>query len=514
MRETLERIFGIDPRALAVVRIGLGAILLVDLVLRLDHFSAAYTDAGAVPRSMIDPWLKETIAPLHLMSGSAAWEGLLFGVAFLAAAMLLLGLHTRIAAVVSWLLLLSLQARNPFVLNFGDQILRVCLFWALFLPLGQCWSMDAARAGRPRSVAPVLSVASAAYLLQIFLLYLFTAILKSGVDWHEDGTALYYAMQLDWMVKPLGLWLREHLLLTKFFTWSTLVLEWIGPFLLLAPFWPVRLLAALSFVALHVGISMSLRLGVFPWIDVTILLAFLPREVWDAVEAAIRRLRGAAPLALDAATPRAVVPAPSALGRARDAALLVVLAYLVVHNVASVETSLVLPETPERVIRRIGLSQKWLMFTPNVTRDDGWFVMPARLAGGRIVDLAPLGPDLRWDKPALLSREFPSARWARYLHQMSFPNANGSLRRAHVRWLCGEWNRSHPHDRAERVDVYFLLERSPPPGATPTIEPIRLSSHECPREGAKPSPGWDLAVPESGAPPPPLVDVPTRGPRS
>ena len=507
-RSRLARVFGIDPRSLAAVRIGFGAILLVDLLLRTSHLRAAYTDSGAVPRAEIDPWLRETIAPLHLLSGSFAWEALLFVVAGGFALLLLVGLWTRVAMVASWLLLLSLQARNPLVLNFGDQILRVTMFWALFLPLGRCWSVDAWRAGRAASDEPVVSVASAAFLLQVFLLYLFTAILKSGADWHADGTALYYAMQLDWMVQPLGIWLREHFALTQLLTWSTLVLESVGPFLLLTPWWPTRLLAALAFMSLHVGISMALRLGVFPWIDVTVLLAFLPREAWDWLEGLARRVLGRASLPAAGSTPR---PSSPPLPRVVSVGLVVLLAYVVAHNVASVRPDLALPESSERVLRWIGLQQKWLMFTPNVTRDDGWFVLPARLADGRILDVSPHGPELHWRKPELLSADFASARWARLLHQQSFATANGSLRRAYVRWLCREWNASHPEsERLERVDVIFMLERSPPPGWSASVEPIHLASHDCPQPGARPRPGWDRAVPESGSEPAPMVALPPR----
>lgn len=502
-RAVLERVFGIDPRSLAAVRIGFGAILVVDLLFRAGELRASYTDSGAVPRALLDPWLTETIAPLHMLSGSFAWQATLFGIAGIAALCLLVGFQTRVAAVVSWLLLLSLQARNPLLLNFGDAILRVCILWALFLPLGRCWSIDAARSARPPSTAPVVSMASAAFLLQVFLIYLFTAIMKTGADWHEDGTALYYAMQLDWLVQPFGIWLREHFRLTQLLTWSTLVLEYTGPFLLISPFWPLRLAAALAFAGLHIGISASLRLGVFPWIDVTILMAFVPREAWDAIE---QRVRGARP----AVEPPVVSP-PSRrpLAHAASIALASLLGYVVLHNAAGAWPSLQLPDATERALRWIGLQQRWLMFTPNVTRDDGWFVIPAQLDDGRIIDLSPHGPAVHWEKPALLSADFSSARWARYLHQTSNPEANGSLRRAYVRWLCREWNGSHAAtEQIGRVDVFFVHERSAPPGLAPETQPLHLASHDCPRAGERPSPGWDVAVPESGAAPRPLVEPP------
>jgi hypothetical protein len=505
-RAWLERVFGIDPRSLAALRIGFGAILAVDLAFRAEELRASYTDAGPLPRALLDPWLTETIAPLHMLSGSFAWEATLFAVAFVAALALLVGYQTRIAAVVSWLLLLSLQARNPLLLNFGDDILRVCLFWAIFLPLGRCWSIDAARAGEPPSLEPVCSMASAAFLLQVFLIYLFTALLKTGADWHEDGTALYYAMQLDWLVQPLGIWLREHFELTRLLTWSTLVLETVGPFLLLAPFWPVRLAAALGFAGLHVGISATLRLGVFPWIDVTILMAFVPREAWDLVG---RWVPGAA---RPEAAPHPAPPARAPLARARAIALALLLAYVVAHNTASAWPALQLPDASERALRWIGLRQRWLMFTPNVTRDDGWFVIPSRLADGRILDVSPHGPALHWEKPPLLSADFSSARWARYLHQISNREANGSLRRAYVRWLCREWNGAHAApEQIEPVDVYFVREHSELPGVAQEVQPFHLASHDCPHAGERPSPGWDVAVPESGTAPAPLVEPASMG---
>lgn len=497
-----------DPRSLAALRIGLGAILVADLLLRATDLRVAYTDGGVIPRAELDPWLRETIAPFHLLSGSFAWEAFLFALALGFALLLLLGCFTRVAAVASWLLTLSLQVRNPFLLNFGDQILRVSLFWALFLPLGRCWSIDAWRAGRPASREPECSVAGAAFLLQICLVYFFTAILKTGADWHEDGTALYYAMQLDWMVQPFGIWLREQLALTQLLTWGSLALESVGPILLLTPWWPTRLAGVLGFAGLHLGISATLRLGVFPWIDVAVLCAFVPGVVWDAIERTVRRAFGRSVIRPESAhPPRAERPRL----RAVSGVLALLLAYVALHNVASVRPTLVLPEWPERALRWIGLEQKWLMFTPNVTRDDGWFVLPARLADGRIVDVSPHGPEVRWQKPALLSADFASARWARYLHQLSFPIANGTLRRSYVRWLCRDWNQSHPpQEQLERVDMIFLLERSPAPGGSASVEPIRLASHECPSPGARPKPGWDVAVPESGAAPPPIVALPLR----
>ncbi len=506
-----ERVFSIDRRALALLRVGLAAALLLDLSLRAGSLTAMVTDVGVLPRRLMDPWMRETIAPLHSLSGSLPLQVALHLLAFASALLLLVGRFTRVAAVVSWILLLSLQARNPLVLNFGDAILRTGLFWALFLPLGSHWSLDAARSGPP-DPRPVCSVASAGFLLQICFLYFFTAVEKSGRDWHEDGLALYYALQLDWLALPPALWLRDQLLATKLLTRATLVLEYVGPFLLLMPFWPVRLFAVLGFWALHLGISATLNIGfLFPWIDITVLAAFLPREVWDALGVLGRRVLGGAPPspAPERPAPRLPVRLPTRIGSALAAVLI---ALVLVANILGMGKDGRLPAPLARGLRAVGLEQRWEMFSPDVPRRDGWFVMPARLADGRVIDAGFHGPALAWEKPASISGDFPTARWGTLLmNQLSNQRANGNLRRAYARYVCHEWNRNHPPtERLERVDVFFMLEPSVRPGRRPVVEPRYMASHDCPRPGQPPAPGWDSTVAEAGAPPPPLARPPGR----
>jgi hypothetical protein len=508
----LDRIFGIDLRALAMLRIGIGLVLVLDLCARTRHFTASYTDGGPFPLALLDPWMRETVAPFHLWSGAFAYQALLFALSLVLAAMLLVGLHTRVAAVGSWLLLVSLQVRNPFLLNFGDHILRVCFFWALFLPLGRVWSLDARRAAAPPPARiTVRSVASAAFLLQVGFVYFFTALLKTAPDWHRDGMALYYALQYDSIARPFALWLREQVFLTKLLTRGTFVLELVGPFLALVPLWPVRTFAALSLMGLHVGIALCLNLGIFPLIDIVVLLPFLPSQVWDRLEALVARTRGA-PVRAREAVAAAAAASRGPWQRAGAAALGVLLAYVFAYNLTTV-SRLVLPEPLVRIGRTLGLNQEWRMFTPRPAREDGRLVFAGRVADGRLVDLAPWGSELTWSKPPRGWQATVSVRWGFYLDLMRFTSANGTVRREHVRWLCSQWNGAHPPaQRLERIDVFYVHEDTAPPGQSRRLEKRYVASHECPERGGRMSPGWDVAVPESGAPPPPFATGPPPAP--
>ena len=54
----------------------------------------------------------------------------------LAALALVLGYRTRWAVVISLVMLISLHNRAPLVLQGGDNLLLLVLFWMCFLPIG------------------------------------------------------------------------------------------------------------------------------------------------------------------------------------------------------------------------------------------------------------------------------------------------------------------------------------------------------------------------------------------
>lgn len=469
---------GIDPRGLAALRIGLAAVLLIDLWTRTAFFSALYTDAGIFPRVFMDPWMRSTVAPLHRLGGSFAWQAALFAASAASAVCLLLGWRTRIAAVVSWLLLVSLHSRQPLVLNFGDDILRMAMFWSLFLPLGRVWSLDARRApAGPDRLAPVCTLATVAYLLQIAFVYFFTALLKSGPDWHADGTALYYALHMDAWVTPLGVFLREYPRFLWLVTRATLILELVGPFLLFVPVWWLRTATVLAFWGLHIGIAMSYTLGIFPWTDLVVLMPFLPPRLWDLLGGR----RAGTELRLRVAADRLAAPV--------WAAVAVVLLYVTVYNVDSVR-SLALPSWLTRTGNFLRVNQQWRMFTPDGPRRDGWFVIPGTLADGSAVDLSNRGPTLRWERPERLSATEPF-RWQIYMWNISDPYTNHLLRKRFAEWSCRRWNASHPPEqRLLHLEIHFQYEETLPPGHGVRLEPRLLMEYDC-AEGVR---SWGLGA--------------------
>ena len=284
-------IISIDLRSLALFRILLGGLLIADLVIRGSDLSVWMTDAGVFPRDFIIDWNGDNRWSLYFISGSWLWALLLHLTAAGAALALLLGYRTRLVTIISFIFLVSLHNRAPLVLQGGDNLLLLMVFWSIFLPLGARFSMDAARVHPDQQQAfnaqpnAYCSVATVAILFQAMAVYFFSAFLKSGSEWYEDGTAIYYALNLDEVATGLAhYWRNEHWLtvpLTRFVWW----LELLGPILIFTPLLrvPVRLLMMFLFIAMEVGFILNLHIGLFPFISITSILLFTPTETWDAL---------------------------------------------------------------------------------------------------------------------------------------------------------------------------------------------------------------------------------------
>ncbi len=478
-RRKLGELFGVDPRGLAAFRVALALLLLADLANRARDLSAHYTDAGVLPRdALVQKFAHAWHVSIHLMSGSASVQAALFVLAAGFAVALLVGWRTRVATVASWALLVSLHGRNPMVLQGGDVLLRMLLFWSLFLPLGSCFSLDRlrGRAAHPLD-RPVLSVASAALLLQVALVYAFGVALKTDPVWREQGTAVHYALSVDQFTTDLGRLLLGHPKLMRLLSFGTFHLEAWGPWLAFVPVLtaPLRTTVVLLFVGLHAGFGLCMELGLFPLISMAGWIPFLPREFWDGVERRLRR-------APRAARPEVASSGPAVARIAGGALAGFFLAYVVLWNLEGLDTvrrGEVLPSRFAWVGHLLRIDQRWDMFAPSPLTDDGWYVVPGRLADGSRVDVLRGGRPLSWNKPESVSATYPNQRWRKYMMNL-WLSWNQQHRPYYAEWLCRSWNQGRPRrQRLQSLDVYFMREDTLPDLLEASARQVHLVRQRC-----------------------------------
>lgn len=282
----LEEVFGLDLRSLAIFRMGIALLILIDLIQRYQNLTAHYTDFGILPRAALieqfsNPWRWS----IHLFNGEPFFQSILFILAGLVALALFFGYQTRFVTIFSWALLVSLYNRNNLIITAGDIELRLLLFWGIFLPLGACYSVDSALNSSTKPLPQrILTGATIALTLQVCFVYWFTGLLKSDPVWWKEGSAVYYALNLDYMATHF-----THFLLSfppvvlKFITFTTLWIELLGPFLIFIPFRNsfFRSCAVVLFILLHIGFRVGLMIGLFPYVCIVAWLAFLPSGLWN-----------------------------------------------------------------------------------------------------------------------------------------------------------------------------------------------------------------------------------------
>jgi predicted DCC family thiol-disulfide oxidoreductase YuxK len=289
----LRDVFATDLRTLALFRVALGGVLLGTLLQRFGDVAAFLSDDGVLPRDAVAGAANAWGWSLHFVDGSATAQALLLGLHCVCALALIFGSRTRLAALLCWVLLASLDARNPLILSGADQLLVCLLFWSLFLPLGARYSVDAALATTaPPADHRHVSVAGAALLVQVLSVYFFSALLKSDAAWWPDGTAVGLALELDRFTTPAGHWLRDNASWAmRPLTFYVYFVELLGPVLALSPWGTQRLrhVVLLLLAAMHVGFIVFLSVGPFPFVSLASLTVLVGSRFWQARAQAIEK---------------------------------------------------------------------------------------------------------------------------------------------------------------------------------------------------------------------------------
>lgn len=477
---------GIDTRALAAFRISLGLLVVADIILRSLDLVAFYTDSGTLPRTaLVDLYPGLAGLSIHAISGAPWVQGVLFIVTAAVAIALAAGYRTRFATIGSLLLVASLSLRNPVVLNAGDALLLHLLLWGAFLPLGRRWSIDALRTSTPDDDL-VVSVASAAVILQVVVVYTVNAAFKFRYGVWLSGEALPRIFEIDRLTVLLGPLVARFPRLLVALDWLWVVMV-VSSVLLILLTGRRRALFASLFIGAHMGMVLTLRLGLFPLISVAALLPFLPSEVWDILETRLTTT-GLGPVAVTRARkwvgnrvravngrrwggglfPPASTGVPQLVPSGTAAVLLVL---ILGWNAAT----LGYVDPPDTVESTVDPDQyRWDMFAAG-GGDDGWFVVPGELESGKRTDVFHRRP-VQWDRPPDIAATYPTHRWLVYLVKLSRPGY-AAHRPYLAEHLCQSWNSEH-QDELVRLTIYYVVEH-PGDSASGGTDRRELLEHTC-----------------------------------
>lgn len=465
-----------DLRALGLMRILVAVVILIDLSIRISDLEAFYTNSGAVPLTMMfaHMWNKYYIS-LHAISGLWQVQVALFMFSAFCAVMLFIGYRTRLFTVLSWVMLLSLHNRNSLILQGGDDLLRMVLFWGMFIPWGARYSCDKLLNIQRDffvDIKTIFTVATVAYILQICYIYSGSALLK-GPEWHTNFTALYYAYSLDQIAYPLTKCYYYYPELLKKLTAVAYYFELLVPLLFFIPFKHAqfRLLGVISIIVFHLFNSMHLLIGMFPIIGICTVVGILPSFAIDRLELWFSSIKlkiaqsflGWSAFIAYLINWKTPVYVHSRWKESVTTAMLIFLIFFVFDwnfsNISVIKSKL------SNNLRFIGyglrLDQNWGMFAPGVFKDDGWYVLEGTTDDGKNVNVLNPGTPISYNKPESVVSMFKNDRWRKYSENFIF-TYNEYMRGYFCSYYKRVWNEKNKNQKLKNLRIVYVNELTKP----------------------------------------------------
>ncbi len=208
---------------------------------------------------------------------------LIYTLAIAIAVLITIGYRPRLMIPLHWLMIWSLQERNEFLGDGGDNLMRIVLLFLVVVNTGAYFSISAERrqARSPwamrlahflesttRLLRPALAVLHNVgvllILVQLSMLYMSTGLYKAMGELWQSGTALYYILRVDEFSWPgMAEIIYRNPYLVVLGTYGTVLFEvTFAPSLLNRWTRYAIILAGISF---HVGIALFMGLITFAW---------------------------------------------------------------------------------------------------------------------------------------------------------------------------------------------------------------------------------------------------------
>ncbi|MBL6710696.1 MAG: HTTM domain-containing protein [Planctomycetes bacterium] len=448
----------LDSESIAAFRIAAGCVLVADALLRSRDFWLFFSPEGIFPLNTLQAYLEPGCWSLNFLNEGLWWQGTMLAAEAAAGLSLIAGYFSSVSCFVAWIVWTSILRRTEPAANAGDYWMACLLYWGMFLPLGDMFSIDSL--SKKKKEYATISLASAAFLTQVLVVYLYAGISKLQGDW-LNGSAVGYVLS----VHDHGTWVGEFLntsrIATSFLTASTLLLEIVGPLLFLfCGNRSMRRYIAFFFILFHIGIWITLSVGMFSPIGITAWIALIPwrtNRVEPYVEKLEHNQRG-----------WPLFRCPERVKTCIVITSLFVAGLSLFYNIFLYEGKR--SHWVTLAINALTLEQPWGVFE-RVGPQEQWVTGKATLKDASVVDLLRQGRSFQAVRPPGGFSSLPNHRWHKIFWEL--PKTRRSpLREPIAAGLVADWNRRHSNSkRVQNLEIYF----------TQVIHKDKGTAHEFPR---------------------------------
>lgn len=230
---------------------------------------------------------------LYNLSASPLYFEVIYHIGLLAALAFLFGYKGKLSSILNFIFTWSLLMRNSIISDGGDNIIRILLLYLILTSNTAYFSVDAyvkrKRTAPERNDSPSFSLrncihnlAILACLVQVSMLYLTSGSHKAMGELWQNGTALYYILQVEEYTHPF---FRDLLLSSDFLmvvgAYITIFAQLAFPFLLFNRY--TKYIGMFGVIAMHAGIAVVMGLFSFSFIMIANQLLFLTDKEYSSL---------------------------------------------------------------------------------------------------------------------------------------------------------------------------------------------------------------------------------------
>lgn len=225
------------------------------------------------------------ISYLHFDFNNTSFVNFYLLVSIFFSLLFMLGILTRLSAIVLFLSLFLFKIRNLYLMDGADNVVSVILPFFFFIDTISFSSIyenfKQKILNNNFDLKKVITLSSLVFcyaiMIQICIMYLFAGIHKLYGSVWRDGTALYYILNSeDFSPSFLNSIFTQSLTLVKVATWFTIFFQLTFPFCIWLK--PLKKYYIIIGVILHIGIFIMMKIDNFSFIMIACYAIFINNE--------------------------------------------------------------------------------------------------------------------------------------------------------------------------------------------------------------------------------------------
>ncbi|WP_217585891.1 HTTM domain-containing protein [Lentibacillus saliphilus] len=280
----------------SLLRMLFGIIILYNYVINYSIRHFFWFDTGIISDDIYNS-TNHVFLSIYALNDSLLYFEILYHAGIFFALLFTFGFGGKFIHVLNYIFFLSIVSRNPLITDGGDNIMVLCLLYMTFMNTTAYFSFKF----KQRPSMPLLKIppeikaifhnfAVLFVIIQICIMYFLSATFQiMGEKWN-NGTALYYILQVDTFSKPF--WaeiLTSNVFLIVLFTYASIVVKLAFPFLLFNRW--TKYIVVVMMIGFHLGIALAMGLVTFSAAMIAIEVILFSDDEYDKGYSLIRKNR-------------------------------------------------------------------------------------------------------------------------------------------------------------------------------------------------------------------------------